>query len=457
MTIAYDPNWPFVLASTESNLSNSATHTFPGAVLSLSSNPHHSKLHINTEDPASQAMDAPAVRNMANHAIQLLQESKSLPRVMYDVHWDHAEGVRVADVWHQVLTDLGMETESSDWNVTSCLAVLEEGVLGKGEDAFADMPWISCVRATTRDLQGALDTEPGEEGTLVARTEKCKQVLGRREEDGVTYLCYLNGVAVAKMSVVVVPQGGGLLPVGFVSEVNTRDQFQEDGFASRVVRFGLKDLFERRVVETVVVFEDNGLPIKMFKSLGFKCVKELTKDSAWEKAHEITQLDTPSMADDDDDLFMADDDGVFQPVRIVQLKTTLPRPILPPASLKFKTRLIETWNARNPGANTLISRLPFIPQPFNDAMYERAFKMWKYDTSSNVLVIGIARFLFNLWEKIRNDIPSHEVGDCEGVLGVSLTSARCAVVLELIVGWEACGRLTNFDFGEDGWPTCRFP
>ncbi|KAJ3075965.1 hypothetical protein HDU98_006276 [Podochytrium sp. JEL0797] len=277
----FDPNWLFTLESAECHYRSTTQFIFPGSTLFLSPNyPLWSignALLVNTEDPATQATDFAAVAGTVEEAIAKLKQHSMKPRVLITMAHDSPASRAVSEFWHRVLTERGFEADTDDGGV--CMAVTEAQMIPvrKYDAVRKEEGGVRCVRATMEDLAGAIEAEPGSPASLGWRTEKCVEVLSRSESVSAVYLCYCNGVAVAKMSVVIVAQPDGTPAVGFISRVNTDAEYRRRGLASRVLEFGLRDLFARKLVGPVVLFANEEGPIRLYKSLGFECVKQFTE------------------------------------------------------------------------------------------------------------------------------------------------------------------------------------
>ncbi|KAJ3138209.1 hypothetical protein HK100_012816 [Physocladia obscura] len=280
----YHPIWYFVLEDAECRL-RSKKHTpivAAGAALNISPKYPYwlngNCLHINTEDSAAAAFTKVpgAVEDLARDAISQMQAHNVVKPAFILTHSKDANNKSrtVANVWKDVLVNkLGLVLDGNEESF--CMGIKASQL--KFSPKAVDQE-IRYVRATIQnDFAGVLDVEPGGKEGLEWRTVKCQELLSRSESEGLTYLCYLADVSVARFLVTFVPPSS--LPqthhvdgkkLAFVTRVNTKDEFQRRGYAKQILEFGLKDLFENYNVETVVLFADEEGPIALYKGIGFE-------------------------------------------------------------------------------------------------------------------------------------------------------------------------------------------
>ncbi|KAJ3298497.1 hypothetical protein HDU79_010233 [Rhizoclosmatium sp. JEL0117] len=122
----------------------------------------------------------------------------------------------------------------------------------------------------------------------------------------------------------------------------------------------------------------------------------------------------------------------------------------------LKQNLITDWNTWNPDTPTRNTQLPHsIPVSFSRAVYDRVIGAYKgrRERRESVKLGGVIKFIVYAWENVRKDL-SERLSDSDdfvgGVLGVKTLGARCAIAVEVLVGWIREGLVVDVGEGVDG-------
>ncbi|ORY48956.1 hypothetical protein BCR33DRAFT_714051 [Rhizoclosmatium globosum] len=133
-----------------------------------------------------------------------------------------------------------------------------------------------------------------------------------------------------------------------------------------------------------------------------------------------------------------------------------PTSVSPTAYSTLKQNLITDWNTWNPDTPTRNTQLPHsIPVSFSRTVYDRVIGAYKgrRERRESVKLGGVIKFIVYAWENVRKDL-SERLSDSDdfvgGVLGVETLGARCAIAVEVLVGWIREGLVVDVGEGVDG-------